>query len=194
MQNFPNIFNSKGLARQVGSGLIISSNGLIVSSAHLVRGARKIQVRLHSGKTLPAHLLGADRDMDIALLKIKLTKPIAPPAIAFIESVTVGQPVFAIGAPFGFEGSVTAGIVSAIRKHTRLLKKTDVIQTDVAVNPGNSGGPLFNYDGAVIGITSQIMSTNGGYQGISFAVSMDSVNTALKTINRSMAIEPSENR
>lgn len=174
-QNFSEIFASGANVRNIGSGLIVDNSGLIVSSGHLVRDADKIKVTLASGKKATADLLGFDRDSDIALLKISLKKAVAVPSHASLESVRVGQAVYAIGAPFGFPGSVTAGIISAVRDHSSVFKKAAVIQTDVAVNPGSSGGPLFNYQGEVIGITTEIMSTNGGFQGVSFAVPMDRV-------------------
>jgi serine protease Do len=174
-QNFPEIFTSGTNVRNIGSGLIVDNSGLIVSSAHLVRDARKIKVTLASGKSASAALVGIDQKTDIALLKIPLKHPVAIPGHASLDSVRAGQAVYAIGAPFGFPGSVTAGIISAIRDQSSVFKKAAVIQTDVAVNPGSSGGPLFNYQGEVIGITTEIMSTNGGFQGVSFAVPMDSV-------------------
>ena len=161
--------------RNIGSGLILDNSGLIVSSAHLVRNTHKIKVTLASGKRTSATLLGFDSDTDIALLKISLKQAVTVPKHASLDSVRVGQAVYAIGTPFGFPGSVTAGIVSAIRDQSGAFRKAAVIQTDVAVNPGSSGGPLYNYQGEVIGITTQIMSTNGGFQGVSFAVPMDTV-------------------
>jgi len=192
--NFPNIFSQGNDLQQVGSGLLLTfetgNQGLIVSSAHLIDQAHKIQIELNSGKHLNGNVLGFDTNSDIALLSISLDQAdmqaITLPKIAAPNSVTVGMPVYAIGAPFGFSGSVTSGIVSAIREQSGFLQKTDVIQTDVAVNPGNSGGPLFNYAGEVIGITTQIMSTNGGFQGVSFAVSMDSVTSTINRIKESM--------
>ena len=174
-QNFSKIFASGANVRNTGSGLIVDNSGLIVSSAHLVRDARKIKVTLASGTSTSATLLGFDQKTDIALLKITLKQAVIIPGHASLDSVRAGQAVYAIGAPFGFPGSVTAGIVSAIRDQSGVFRKAAVIQTDVAVNPGSSGGPLFNHKGEVIGITTQIMSTNGGFQGVSFAVPMESV-------------------
>lgn len=174
-QSFAELFAMGTDERNIGSGLIVDSSGLIVSSAHLVRDTRKIKVILASGKRVTARLLGFDSTTDIALLKISLNQEVTLPANASLDSVRVGQAVYAIGAPFGFPGSVTAGIVSAIRDQPGEFQKAAVIQTDAAVNPGSSGGPLFNYQGEVIGITTEIMSTNGGFQGVSFAVPMDSV-------------------
>ncbi len=192
-KHFPEIFSLKRL-RLVGSGLLLGfegdKQGLIVSSAHLVHGARKIKVELNSGKSLTATMLGVDLNRDIALLTVpldlNLKRGIVLPKTAPLDTLSVGQPVYTIGAPFGFSGSVTSGIVSAIREPSGILQKAAVIQTDAAVNPGNSGGPLFNYAGEVIGITTQIMSTNGGFQGVSFAVSMDSVKNSVKHIRKSV--------
>jgi serine protease Do len=182
-QDFSEIFALDENVRNIGSGLILDNSGLIVSSAHLVRDARKIKVTLASGKTTSGTLLGIDKKTDIALLKVSLKQPVTVPGHASLDSVRVGQAVYAIGAPFGFPGSVTAGIISAIRDHSGVFRKAAVIQTDVAVNPGSSGGPLFNHQGEVIGITTEIMSTNGGFQGVSFAVPMDSVLRVVKRLS-----------
>jgi len=188
-KHFPEIFASGTDVRNIGSGLILDNSGLIVSSAHLVRDVRKIKVTLASGKRATATLLGLDSNTDIALLKISLKQAVTVPPHASLDSIQVGQAVYAIGAPFGFTGSVTAGIVSAIRDRSSVFHKAAVIQTDVAVNPGNSGGPLFNYQGEVIGITTEIMSTNGGFQGVSFAVPMDSVLRVVKRLKNNKAGE-----
>jgi serine protease Do len=188
-QNFSEIFASTADVRNIGSGLILDNSGLIVSSTHLVRDTHKITVTLASGKSVSATLLGFDRKTDIALLKISLKQAVTVPGHASLDSVRVGQAVYAIGAPFGFPGSVTAGIVSAIRVKSSAFKKAAVIQTDVAVNPGSSGGPLFNYQGEVIGITTEIMSTNGGFQGVSFAVPMDTVLSLVKRLKNSAEAE-----
>lgn len=186
--NFPEIFFQGSHSRFTGSGLLVEidnkNTGYIASSAHLLQGARNITVELADGKSVKAGVLGFDHDTDIVLLKVPLTKDMPLPGFAALETVHVGQPVYAIGAPFGFSASVTAGIVSAIRNGPGFMQNNAVIQSDVAVNPGNSGGPLFNYEGEVIGITTQIMSTNGGFQGISFAVSMNSVLKAIARIKK----------
>ena len=186
--NFPEIFSRGSHSRFTGSGLIVETlnnqTALIVSSAHLLKDAKNIRVEFADGEFVKARILGVDRASDIALLKIPLSKRIKLPQAAALEMIYVGQPVYAIGAPFGFSGSVTAGIVSALREGPGLLQNNEVIQTDVAVNPGNSGGPLFNFDGEVIGITTQIMSTNGGFQGVSFALAMQSVIQVITRIKR----------
>lgn len=156
----------------LGSGFIIRPNGLILTNAHVVDGAQEVTVKLTDRREFKAKIVGVDKPTDVAVLKIEADNlPVVP----------LGQPaqsgpgdwVVAIGSPFGFENSVTAGIISA--KSRSLPEETYVpfIQTDVAVNPGNSGGPLFNLNGEVIGINSQIYSRTGGYQGLSFAIPID---------------------
>jgi serine protease Do len=156
--------------RGVGSGFIIESNGLILTNAHVVEGADKIYVTLTDKRELTAKLLGADKRTDIAVLKIEATGlPKLP--LGDSSKLRVGEWVLAIGSPFGLENTVTAGIVSAKSRDTG--DYLPFIQTDVAVNPGNSGGPLINTAGQVIGINSQIFSRSGGYMGISFAIPID---------------------
>ena len=156
----------------LGSGFIISEDGYILTNAHVVQGATEVTVRLTDRREFKAKIVGSDPRSDIATLKIEAS---GLPAVKVgdPEKVKVGNWVAAIGSPFGFENSVTAGIVSA--KSRALPDSTYVpfIQTDVAVNPGNSGGPLLNVDGEVIGINSQIYSRTGGYMGLSFAIPID---------------------
>ncbi|MFM1805911.1 MAG: hypothetical protein RL212_170 [Pseudomonadota bacterium] len=156
--------------RGVGSGFIIESNGFILTNAHVVEGATTIYVTLPDKREFKAKLIGADKRTDVALVKIDAT---ALPRLQVGDSsrVRVGEWVVAIGSPFGLENTVTAGIVSAKSRDTG--DYLPFIQTDVAVNPGNSGGPLLNTRGEVIGINSQIFSRSGGYMGISFAIPMD---------------------
>ena len=156
--------------RGVGSGFIIESNGLVLTNAHVVEGADKIYVTLTDKREFLAKLLGADKRTDIAVLKIEATGlPRLP--LGDSSKLRVGEWVLAIGSPFGLENTVTAGIVSAKSRDTG--DYLPFIQTDVAVNPGNSGGPLINTAGQVIGINSQIFSRSGGYMGISFAIPID---------------------
>jgi serine protease Do len=156
--------------RGVGSGFIIESNGLVLTNAHVVEGADKIYVTLTDKREFLAKLLGADKRTDIAVLKIEATGlPRLP--LGDSSKLRVGEWVLAIGSPFGLENTVTAGIVSAKSRDTG--DYLPFIQTDVAVNPGNSGGPLINTSGQVIGINSQIFSRSGGYMGISFAIPID---------------------
>lgn len=156
--------------RGVGSGFVIESNGYILTNAHVVEGATTIYVTLPDKREFKAKLIGADKRTDVALVKIEATGlPRLP--IGDSSRVRVGEWVLAIGSPFGLENTVTAGIVSAKSRDTG--DYLPFIQTDVAVNPGNSGGPLLNTRGEVVGINSQIFSRSGGYMGISFAIPMD---------------------
>ncbi len=160
------------MPRGVGSGFIISSDGYLLTNAHVVSGATEVNVRLTDKREFKAKVVGSDRRTDVALLKINATGlPVA--RIGDPNKVRVGEWVAAIGSPFGFENTVTAGIVSAKSRALPDDSYVPFIQTDVAVNPGNSGGPLFNMNGEVVGINSQIYSRSGGYQGLSFAIPID---------------------
>jgi len=160
----------------VGSGFIITSDGYILTNAHVVADASEVTVRLTDKLELKAKVIGVDRRTDVAVVKVEATG-LPTVKIGDPSRVKVGEWVAAIGSPFGLENTVTAGIVSA--KHRALPSENYVpfIQTDVAVNPGNSGGPLFNMAGEVVGINSQIYSRTGGYMGLSFAIPID---TAMK--------------
>ncbi|HQR69851.1 MAG TPA: DegQ family serine endoprotease [Burkholderiaceae bacterium] len=156
----------------VGSGFIVASEGTILTNAHVVDGASELIVRLADQREFKGKVLGADKLTDVAVVKID-AKDLPTVKTGDPAKLKVGEWVAAIGSPFGLENSVTAGIVSA--KSRALPQETLVpfIQTDVAVNPGNSGGPLFNMAGEVVGINSQIFSTSGGYMGLSFAIPID---------------------
>ena len=158
--------------RGLGSGFIVSSDGLILTNAHVVRDSREVTVKLADRRELKAKVLGADPATDIAVLRVD-AKDLPTVKFGDPNALQVGDYVCAIGAPFGFEQTVTAGIVSA--KGRSLPGETYVpfIQTDAAVNPGNSGGPLFDADGNVVGINAQIYSQTGGYQGLAFAIPID---------------------
>lgn len=156
--------------RGVGSGFIIDSNGLILTNAHVVEGATTIYVTLTDKREYKAKLLGMDKRTDVAVVKID-ARDLPKLPLGDSSRVRVGEWVLAIGSPFGLENTVTAGIVSAKSRDTG--DYLPFIQTDVAVNPGNSGGPLLNTAGQVIGINSQIFSRSGGYMGISFAIPID---------------------
>lgn len=160
------------LVRGLGSGFIVSPDGLILTNAHVVDGAQEVTVKLTDRREFKAKVLGVDAQSDVAVIRID-AKNLPTVRLGDPARVRVGEPVLAIGSPYGFENTVTAGIVSA--KSRSLPDDTYVpfIQTDVAVNPGNSGGPLFNQRGEVIGINSQIYSQTGGYQGLSFAIPID---------------------
>jgi serine protease Do len=155
-----------------GSGFIVSADGLILTNAHVVRDAKDVTVKLTDRREFSAKVLGSDPKTDVAVLKIDAKNlPVVP--IGSARDLKVGEWVLAIGSPFGFENSVTAGVVSAKGRSLPDDAFVPFIQTDVAVNPGNSGGPLFNARGEVVGINSQIYSHTGGYQGLSFAIPID---------------------
>lgn len=156
----------------VGSGFIVSEDGYILTNAHVVNDATGIVVRLRDRTELTATLIGLDELTDVALIKVDADNlPVVK--IASADDVAVGEWVLAIGSPFGFDQTATQGIVSAVSRNLPSANYVPFIQTDAAVNPGNSGGPLFNTDGEVIGINSQIYSSTGGYQGLSFAIPID---------------------
>lgn len=170
--NFPDD-NSDGVyGSSFGSGFIISQDGYILTNAHVIRGMDYIRVLLNDKREYQAKLIGVDDKSDVAVLKIAADNL---PAIEIGDpaALKVGEWVVAIGAPFGFDNSVTAGIVSAKGRSLPDENYTPFIQTDVAINPGNSGGPLFNLKGQVVGINSQIYSRSGGFMGISFAIPID---------------------
>ncbi|MBB3176795.1 trypsin-like peptidase domain-containing protein [Variovorax sp. Sphag1AA] len=159
--------------RDLASGVTLSSDGLILTAAHVVANVDEIRVRLDDGRIYFAHVVGIDRPTDVGLLKID-AKGLTPAPIGDSSTLSPGDWVAAIGAPFGFHGSVTAGVVSAV---DRFIGAAGVpyIQTDVAINPGSSGSPLFNSRGEVVGINSLIYSGSGGFMGLSFSVPINAV-------------------
>ena len=170
----------------LGSGFIISTDGFVLTNAHVVESAEEITVKLNDKREFKAKVIGSDKRTDIALIKIEAT---GLPAVRFGDpaKLKVGEWVIAIGSPFGFENTVTAGIVSAKGRSLPQENFVPFIQTDAAVNPGNSGGPLFNMRGEVIGINSQIYSRTGGFMGLSFAIPIDVANdiaSQLKTTGK----------
>jgi serine protease Do len=170
--------------RGVGSGFILSADGLIMTNAHVVDGADELIVTLPDKREFKAKLVGADKRTDVAVVKIEASGLTAV-KIGDVNRLRVGEWVMAIGSPFGLENTVTAGIVSAKQRDTGDF--LPFIQTDVAINPGNSGGPLINMRGEVVGINSQIYSRSGGFQGISFAIPIDEavrVSDQLRTTGR----------
>ena len=162
----------QGPVRGVGSGFIVRADGVILTNAHVVAEASEVMVKLTDKREYRAKVIGIDIPSDVAVLKIE-AKNLPIVKIARADDVRVGEWVLAIGSPYGFENTVTSGIVSAKARALPGDTYVPFIQTDVAVNPGNSGGPLFNMKGEVIGINSQIYSRSGGYQGLSFAVPID---------------------
>ncbi len=159
-------------ARSLGSGFIISADGYILTNAHVVEAAEDINVKLNDKREFKAKVIGSDKRTDVAVIKIEAS---GLPAVRIgdPERLKVGEWVLAIGSPFGFENTVTAGIVSAKGRSLPQENYVPFIQTDVAINPGNSGGPLFNLKGEVVGMNSQIYSRTGGFMGLSFAIPID---------------------
>jgi serine protease Do len=178
MRQFAERFGQQGQRQQrvhpkaqaVGTGFIVDPSGIIVTNYHVAGKADSVTVTLQDGRKLPAKLLGGDEKTDLAVLQVKTDKPL--PAVQFGDAgkVKVGQPVMAVGNPFGLGGTVTTGIVSARGRDIQSGPFDDYIQTDAAINRGNSGGPLFDMDGRVIGINTAIFSPTGGSIGLGFAI------------------------
>ena len=170
--------------QSLGSGFVISRDGYVLTNHHVVKDADEIIVKFSDRREMVAKLIGTDARTDVALLKVDATDL---PAVTIGDpgKLQVGEWVLAIGSPFGFEQSVTAGIVSAKGRSLPGGNYVPFIQTDVAINPGNSGGPLFNMDGKVVGINSQIYSRTGGFMGLSFAIPMDVVMNVVEQIKKS---------
>ena len=159
-------------SRGEGSGFIVDADGIVLTNAHVVQDAKEVTVKLTDRREFTAKVLGSDEKSDVAVLEID-AQNLPTVRLGDPSKVKVGEWVVAIGAPFGFENSVTQGIVSGKGRVLPDGSYVPFLQTDVAINPGNSGGPLFNLDGEVIGINSQIYSRSGGYQGVSFSIPMD---------------------
>jgi len=168
--------------RSMGSGFIVSADGYVLTNNHVVEGADEIIVRLNDRRELPATLVGTDPRSDMAVLKIENGDDLPVVKTGSSKKLKVGEWVFAIGSPFGFDYTVTAGIVSALGRSLPSENYVPFIQTDVAINPGNSGGPLFNLDGEVIGINSQIYTRSGGFMGVSFAIPIDDAMSVFRQI------------
>ena len=169
----PNIPGTPRIRQGIGSGFIVSSDGYVLTNAHVVGDSKaEVTVKLSDKREFKAKVIGIDRHTDVAVVKID-ARNLPTAAIGNPDSARVGEWVAAIGSPFGFEHSVTAGIISAKARRLPDENYVPFIQTDVAINPGNSGGPLFDLNGRVIGINSQIYSRSGGFMGISFAIPID---------------------
>ncbi|WP_295404595.1 DegQ family serine endoprotease [uncultured Thiocystis sp.] len=167
-------------SRSLGSGFIVSPDGYVLTNSHVVDGADEILVRTSDRREFVATLVGTDKRSDMALLKVDAEGlPVA--RVGSSKDLQVGEWVLAIGSPFGFEASATAGIVSAKGRSLPTENYVPFIQTDVAINPGNSGGPLFNLNGEVVGVNSQIYSRTGGFMGLSFAIPID---VAMDVVNQ----------
>ena len=169
-----------------GSGFVVSADGRIVTNEHVVEGASSITVKLWNGKTYAARVVDSDPSLDLAVLKVDAPGSVLHPlTLADSSDVQVGDEVVAIGSPFGLSETVTSGIVSALHRHisgTNNATITNAIQTDAAINHGNSGGPLLNAQGQVIGVNSQIESDSGGNDGVGFAVSSNDVKQLLSRV------------
>ncbi|TMG92147.1 MAG: trypsin-like serine protease [Betaproteobacteria bacterium] len=185
-------------ANSLGSGVIVSRDGYVLTNNHMIEGADDIQIVLSDGRRLRARVRGSDPDSDLAVLKADVSDL---PAITFgtLDSVQVGDTVLAIGSPFGFGNTVTHGIISALGRNLEMNRFEDFIQTDAAVNPGNSGGALVDSGGNLIGINSAIFSQSGGSQGIGFAIPVSLAKNVLEQIIRDgevtrgwLGIEPQE--
>jgi len=185
-------------ANSLGSGVIVSRDGYVLTNNHMIEGADDIQIVLSDGRRLRARVRGSDPDSDLAVLKADVSDL---PAITFgtLDSVQVGDTVLAIGSPFGFGNTVTHGIISALGRNLEMNRFEDFIQTDAAVNPGNSGGALVDSGGNLIGINSAIFSQSGGSQGIGFAIPVSLAKSVLEQIIRDgevtrgwLGIEPQE--
>lgn len=159
--------------RSMGSGFIVSKDGYVLTNNHVVEGADEITVRLSDRRELSATLVGTDPRSDLAVLKIDDNDDLPVVKIGRSRDLKTGEWVLAIGSPFGFDYTATAGIISALGRSLPTENYVPFIQTDVAINPGNSGGPLFNLDGEVVGINSQIYTRSGGFMGVSFAIPID---------------------
>lgn len=172
IDSLPISSKDKQNSSSLGSGFIISEDGYILTSYHVVEGSEQVMIKFKDSQILEATLIGADKVTDVALLKVN-TVGLQKVKIGSVSTLEVGDPVVAIGAPFGFEQSATQGIVSAKNRIVSKEVYVPFIQTDVAINKGNSGGPLFNAQGQVIGINAWIYSQTGGYEGLSFAIPID---------------------
>jgi serine protease Do len=165
----------------LGSGVIVSKEGHILTNHHVIKDMTEVRVLLSDGRNLPARIIGSDPGTDLAVLKVDDSN-LEPLSLGDSDNLRVGQQVFAVGNPYGLDETVTRGIVSAIGRRTRSGNGVDAIQHDAAVNPGNSGGPLLNLRGEIIGINSAIYTRTGGFQGISFAIPSNAVRQVMNSI------------
>lgn len=174
--------------RGSGSGVILTAEGAILTNNHVIQNAESVSVTLKDGTELPATVVGRDPSTDLALLQVEPTTPLPPARLGDSDQVQVGEMAIVVGSPFGFKQSLTAGYVSALGRMLRSgdeygTEIDDVIQTDAAVNPGNSGGPLLNARGEVIGITTAIFSTGRGFQGIGLAIPINTAKVIVEELN-----------
>jgi putative serine protease PepD len=184
-----------GQAAASGSGFVIDKAGHIVTNEHVVENGDSFRVRFgENGDPVPAKLLGADKSSDLAVLQIdpsKVGEPLSPVQLGESDNLKPGEPTIAIGSPFGLEGTVTSGIVSALDRTIQAPSKFSIsgaIQTDAAINPGNSGGPLLNAQGQVIGVNSQIASESGSNSGVGFAIPVDQVKRVIPFLEKGQQV------
>lgn len=170
--------------RSLGSGFVIDAAGLIVTNNHVIEGAKEIFVALHNGRRLKAVVVGRDAKTDLALLRVQPKKPLTALSFGNSDGAKAGDWVLAIGNPFGLGGSVSAGIISARNRQLDAEIYDDFIQTDAAINRGNSGGPLFDMEGKVVGVNSAILSPSGGSVGIGFAIPSNTVATIVTNLRQ----------
>ncbi|QDV68264.1 putative periplasmic serine endoprotease DegP-like precursor [Rosistilla carotiformis] len=163
-------------ATGLGSGVILTAEGLIISNNHVIRDARRVIVRLHDGLEVTATKVLGDPASDIAIIQIETDETLVPAQLGNSKDLQIGEWVLAIGSPFRLDATVSAGIISAIGRRLDAIRRGRLLQTDAAINPGNSGGPLINLDGQVVGISTAIATRSGGYQGIGFAVPINQAN------------------
>ncbi|WP_197453147.1 S1C family serine protease [Rosistilla oblonga] len=163
-------------ATGLGSGVILTAEGLIISNNHVIRDARRVIVRLHDGLEITATKVLGDPASDIAIIQIETEEKLVAARLGNSKDLQIGEWVLAIGSPFRLDATVSAGIISAIGRRLDAIRRGRLLQTDAAINPGNSGGPLINLDGEVVGISTAIATRSGGYQGIGFAVPINQAN------------------
>ena len=180
---------NQGPAHALGSGFVIDPSGYVVTNNHVVDGATEVKIKLADAEEYPATVIGTDPETDLALLKVSAPKPLPAATFGSSASLRVGDEVIAVGNPFGLGGTVTAGIVSARGRAIDNGPYVDFIQTDAAINRGNSGGPLFDTDGQVVGVNSAILSPNGGSVGVGFAIPSDTVKAVIAQLKDSGQVE-----
>src|SRR5438270_7822521 len=180
-RRFSNPRDEALVQNSLGSGVIVTNEGHIITNNHVVDQVDEIEIQLSDGRTKKARLIGADAQIDLAVLKIDNTD-VKPLKLADSDTTQVGDFVLAIGNPFGFEETVTDGIISSKGRPNRADAFSDLLQTDAAINPGNSGGPLINLRGEVVGINTAIISSSRGSQGVGFAIPSNNVRTALESL------------
>jgi S1-C subfamily serine protease len=172
-----------GVGQGTGSGIVLDTNGNILTNAHVIAGANQIQVTFSDGKTVPATVVGSSTNADLAVVKVSVAaSSLHPVPLGNSSNVLVGDAVYAIGAPFGLSGTMTEGIVSGLNRSNQSSGLTGLIQTDAPINPGNSGGALLNTQGQVIGVNDSIESPIAGNVGVGFAIPINTVKQLLSTL------------